>query len=156
MPTIQQQIVQVSKEAIAEFYRYLLAIPQDKLEWQPMEVGQTALDMAREIAVTPIWALQAMGYLPITTEDRAAIRNEMESWLDVATCQAKAQENLEKWAEVVLSMEDAKLAETKWLPYNGGRDHSYLEMLEYVRWNATYHTGQVAYIQTLYGDKDMH
>lgn len=54
MPTIQQHIVQVSKEAIAEFYRYALAIPQDRLEWQPMEVGQTALDMAREIAVTPI------------------------------------------------------------------------------------------------------
>jgi hypothetical protein len=56
----------------------------------------------------------------------------------------------------VLAMPDERLAETKWLPFNGGRDHTYLEMLEYPRWNATYHLGQVAYIQTLYGDREIH
>lgn len=156
MTTIQEHIVQVSRAAIDEFFRYALAVPLDKRNWQPLEVGQSALDMAREIAVTPIWALQAMGYLPIATEDRAAIRQEMESWTDVATCQAGAKKNFEKWSETVLAIDDAKLNETKWLPYNGGRDHTFLELLEYVRWNATYHTGQVAYIQTLYGDKEMH
>jgi hypothetical protein len=29
-------------------------------------------------------------------------------------------------------------------------------MLEYPRWNATYHLGQIAFIQTLYGDKETH
>ena len=53
-------------------------------------------------------------------------------------------------------MPDERLSNTKWLPYNGGRDHTFLEMLDYVRWNCNYHTGQIAYIQTLYGDKEMY
>jgi hypothetical protein len=31
-----------------------------------------------------------------------------------------------------------------------------IEMMDYPRWNFNYHNGQIAYIQTLYGDKEMH
>ena len=53
-------------------------------------------------------------------------------------------------------MPDADLDKKRWLPYDGGRDFTMPEMMDYPRWNFNYHLGQIAYIQTLYGDKEMH
>jgi hypothetical protein len=151
--SIQQQVVTVAREAGEEFFRYVAAMPAERLEWQPLETGQTAIRMCREIAVTPLWALSAMGVLEGESQDWPAL---METWKTPADCLAAFHTNLGRWAEYVLSMPEERLSETRWLPFNGGRDHTYLEMLEYPRWNATYHLGQVAYIQTLYGDRDIH
>ncbi len=53
-------------------------------------------------------------------------------------------------------MPDERLSEKKWLPFDGGRDFSMPEMMDYPRWNFNYHLGQSAYIQTLLGDREMH
>jgi len=151
--TVQQHAVTVACEATEEFFRYVAAMPAEKLEWQPLELGQTAMRMCREIAVTPLWALSAMGALEGKVQDWPAL---MDGWKSIEDCKVAFQINFARWAEYVLAMPDERLSETKWLPFNGGRDHTYLEMLEYPRWNATYHLGQVAYIQTLYGDRDVH
>lgn len=152
-PSIQHHAVTVAREAGEEFFRYVAAMPAEKLEWQPQESGQSAMRMCREIAVTPLWALSAMGALEGEAQDWPTL---MDSWKTPGDCRAAFQLNFERWAEHVLAMPDERLSETKWLPFNGGRDHTYLELLEYPRWNATYHLGQVAYIQTLYGDRDIH
>ena len=31
-----------------------------------------------------------------------------------------------------------------------------IEMMDYPRWNFNYHLGQIAFIQMMYGDKEMH
>jgi len=152
-PSIQQHVVTVAREAGEEFFRYVDAMPTEKLDWQPLESGQTAMRMCREIAVTPLWALSAMGALEGEAQDWPTL---MDAWKSVGDCRVAFQLNFARWAENVLAMPDERLSETKWLPFNGGRDHTYLELLEYPRWNATYHLGQVAYIQTLYGDRDIH
>ena len=45
------------------------------------------------------------------------------------------------------------------LPFGPGgsmQTFTVAELTEYPRWNANYHQGQIGYIQTLYGDRDMH
>jgi len=153
LPTLQQHAALVAREAGLEFFRYALAVQPDRLEWHPEGgSGQSVLEMSREIALTPLWALSAMGSL---TGEHNWHQMKAE-WKSVADCQEAFLVHLMQWEASVLAMPDEKLEETKWLPFNGGRDHTFLELLEYPRWDATYHLGQVAYIQTLYGDKEMH
>jgi uncharacterized damage-inducible protein DinB len=153
LPTIQQHTILVAREAGNEFFRFATAVPAERLEWQPESgAGQSILRMAREIALTPLWALSAMG-APDGENNWASLR---EAWKTVEDCKEAFLTHFARWEQYVLAMPDSKLEETKWLPFNGGRDHTFLELLEYPRWNTTYHLGQIAYIQTLYGDKEMY
>jgi hypothetical protein len=151
--TVQEYIVHCAKEAAEEFFRYASAVPADKLEWSPLETGQSVLQMCREIAQTPTWTLQAFGAPP---ENPDELREAALGLTTPEQCCAEFFKRFEGVRALFLGFADEDLAKTKWLPYNGGRDHNYLEMMDYPRWNCSYHTGQVAYIQILYGDKEMH
>lgn len=154
--TIAQHIVDVTKRAAEEFFRYAEAVPEDKLDWIPLEGGQSVIGLCREIAVTPDWGMSAMTDRQHTKEDFEAMRKEMDSWLTVARCRDEFDKRIPAWVEFLLAFPPERYEEAKWLPFNGGRDHAYLELFEFPRWNITYHLGQVAYIQRLYGDMAMH
>ena len=108
--------------------------------------------------MTPTWTLIAYGVAGIEWNDetREANRKEQAQWTTVDQCESEYIRRFELVDRFFRSMTDDDLKKTKWLPYNGGRDHTYLEMMDYPRWNCTYHLGQIAYIQTLYGDKEMY
>jgi hypothetical protein len=114
--------------------------------------------MCRELAMTPVWAVQVISESDADWSEETAAQQKqlMASWGTVAECKAQFEKNFPAWDSIVRNMSKEKFSETKWLPYNGGRDHTYLEMLDYVRWNCSYHLGQIAYIQTLYGDRNMY
>jgi len=155
----QDYMIDVIQNAFDEVFRYAEAVPADKADWKPLDAGRSVLDMTRELAKTPDWAVEVItsaGPPEFSEEKMAEQRKEMETWKSVAECKAEAQKRLEKLFAVYRTISDEKLKETKWLPYNGGRDHTYQEMLDYPRWNANYHLGQIGYIQTLYGDKQMY
>jgi uncharacterized damage-inducible protein DinB len=153
---IQDLVVLVSREAGAEFFRYAKAVPVERLEWEPLETGQSVLSMCREIVQTPEWASDVLNDISRTDAERQDRALKAKGWSTVEACEREFDSRFEQWALVVSNMPDQKLAESKWLPFNGGREHTYLELLDYVRWNCAYHTGQVAYIQTLFGDKAMY
>jgi hypothetical protein len=136
-----------------------LAVPADKVDWKPLEEGRSVLDQAREMAQCPIWAIEIItSNEPPKFEgpEMEAQMTLMASWESVEACKKVCDENLAKLAECFQSISDERLKETKWLPFDGGRDFTVAEMMDYPRWNFNYHTGQIAYVQTLYGDKGMH
>jgi len=156
---LQEHVISTTGAAALEFFRFALVVPADKLEWKPLDSGRSVLDMAREIAKTPDWAGDTISSesAPEWNEDAfAAQKLEMETWLTVERCQVECLARLDRFYVLVRSLSDEDLKKTKWLPYDGGRDFTYAEMLDYPRWNFNYHLGQVAYIQTLYGDREMH
>ncbi len=147
-------MVGVIERAREEVFLYAVAVPEDRVEWRPLGMGQSVLGMARELAKTPDWAYYVLtGAQPEDAESAAeSQRAEMESWATVADCEAACRRKLERLYALYRELPDSRLEETKWLPFNGGREHTYAELLEYPRWNFTYHLGQIAYIQTLFGD----
>jgi len=151
-------MIEVIRNAQQEVFRYAKTVPDDKVEWKPLEVGQSVLSMCRELAKTPDWAYYVLtGGQPENPETAAAEQQvEMESWKTVAQCDEACRQKLERLYALYRQMPDAQLTETKWLPFNGGRDHTFAELLDYPRWNFTYHLGQIAYIQTLYGDNKIY
>ena len=149
---VQDYIADQAREAAAQAFRYAKAVPADKLDWAP-EGGRTVLGMCRELALCPTWALVAFGQEIWNDEVQRAAREQEATWTTAAACEAEFARRFDPLDIFLRGMTDEDLSRTKWLPYNGGRDHTWLEMTDYVRWNCTYHTGQIAYIQTLYGDK---
>ena len=156
---LQDYMIEVTRAAAAEAFRYAKAVPDDKVDWKPMDGGRSVLDQCRELAMCPGWATDLISGkdLPEWTEEMMAEMNrEQMQWLTVADCEAECNRRMEIFFEVLKSLPDDRLSETKWLPYEGGRDFTMPEMMDYPRWNFNYHTGQIAYIQTLFGDKEMH
>ena len=152
---IQDYVADSAREAANMAFKYAAAVPDDKLDWSPPGGGRSVLSMCRELAVTPTWTLIAYGEVEEGTGPEYW-HNLERQWSTVAQCEAEFNQRFEAMDRYFRSLTDEDLKKTKWLPYNGGRDHTFLEMMDYPRWNATYHLGQIAYIQTLYGDKEMH
>ena len=132
-------------------------MPEDKLDWA-REGGRSILSICRELAWTPTWCLSAFGMIPDDWPkyEREDYHREQQAWTSVEDCEAYFDKTFTVLDGFFRGMSDDDLTNTKWLPLNGGRDHTWLEMTDYPRWNCTYHTGQIAYIQTLYGDKEIH
>lgn len=131
------------------------SIPFDHLEWRPMERGHSVLDMLRELAKTPDWAYYVLtDTKPEDPEGAAeAQRVERAAWRTVDDCEAACREKLERLYGLYRRLSDDDLRRRRWLPFNGGREHTYGELLDYPRWNFAYHHGQIAYIESLIDPK---
>jgi hypothetical protein len=152
-------MIDVTRAAAAEAFKCAKATASDKVDWSPMENGRSVLNQCREMAMCPKWAEDIISGAPQpewTEETAAAMQAEQEQLKTVEDCEAECNKRLESLFEMYRSMPDERLSESKWLPYDGGRDFKMPEMMDYPRWNFNYHFGQIAYIQTLYGDKEMH
>jgi uncharacterized damage-inducible protein DinB len=156
---LQEFMIDVTRAAAAEAFQYAKAVPVDKLEWKPLDAGRSVLDICRELAVCPTWCqdiIESKEFPEYTPEAMEAAKLEQQAWKTVEDCEAECNRRLEKLFAFFAAMPDERLEEKKWLPYSGGREHSMREMMDYPRWNFTYHLGQIAYIQTLYGDNEMY
>ena len=155
---LQEHMITTTQAAASEAFRYAKAVPADKIDWQPQDLGRSVLDQCREMAMCPTWAMDIIGGADITGSPEAmdAAQREQEQWKTVADCEAECGRRLRALFEVYRTMPDERLSETKWLPFEGGRDFTMPEIMDYPRWNFNYHTGQIAYIQTLLGDREMH
>jgi len=157
---LQEHMIDVTREGAKEAFKYAKAVPADKLEWKPLENGRSVLDLCRELALCPEWAydiIDSKDQKPEFDEsDMAEARKMQENWTAVEACEEQCNQRLERLFTLFRDMPDERLTENKWLPYDGGRDFTMPEMMDYPRWNFNYHLGQIAYIQTLYGDKEMH
>jgi len=153
---VQDYSLDVSRKAAAEFFKYAAAVPEDRLDWSPMGEGQSVISMCREIAMTPDWAFEVMNGVERSPEEQSAAFEESKSWTSVDQCIGEFEKRFVRWEKFVKELPDERLSETRWLPYEGGRDFTFFELLDYPRWNTTYHLGQVAYVQILYGDREMY
>ena len=124
-----------------------------------MDAGQSVLSMCRELAKCPDWAVALLEGKGMEVFGGGEAGNEMGAWTSVAECEAACQRNLDRFFKYILTFADAKLKDTVDLPFGKGgslKVFTMAEIMDYPRWNATYHLGQIAYIQTLYGDKEMY
>jgi hypothetical protein len=158
---LQDYTIDVTKEAKEEAFRYAKAVPEDKADWKPLDAGQSVLSMCRELAKCPDWAYELVSGEEAnwSEEAQAAQKAEMEGWTSVEACERACEEKLGRYFELLKGLPDARFTETKDLPFGPGgsmKTFTMAEMMDYPRWNFTYHLGQIGYIQTLYGDKGLY
>lgn len=150
---IQDYMIDATKAAAAEVFRYAKTVPADKRDWQP-EGARSVSNLAWEMAMCPTWAYDLIDGREEGNSSSPGL--DPTQPLSVEEYEKECNARIEKLAELYPTLSDERLKETKWLPFDGGRDFTVLEMMDYPRWNFNYHLGQICYIQTMYGDKEMH
>lgn len=135
-------------------YRAAKRVPADKLEWRPIGQERTVLELLQECAQAPTWYA---GWLDPTFshgfDGYAELLEERGKWTTLEECERITRENTAMLIEKIKAVPDERLEEEHEMPW--GMKMKILDMLSSHYWNMTYHTGQIYYIQTLYGDMEM-
>ena len=155
----QDYISEEIKKTTAEAFKNAKAVPADKLEWKPLDLGRSVLDQLQELAQSPDYVASMIAgekQEEPNPDQWQQLLEQRQNWKTIEDCERESKARLEKLVSAIQNCSDARLKETVWLPYDGGRDFTIEEIMDYPRWNATYHLGQICYIQTLYGDREMH
>jgi hypothetical protein len=155
--TIPEYVEGLTRYANAYLIRVVRAMPQERRTWRPMDEGRAALDQVMECAQVADWfarilATQDAEFLsPGFLESERAARSSVqtiegaEAALNAsserlfAALAAVPAEVLDQTVEIMPGWSDT-LANVMFMPLR----------------NLWYHIGQVNYIQTLYGDRQMH
>lgn len=143
----------------ADLVRTVRAMPADKLDWKPMEEGRSALDQLQEVAQMPTFlaaVLQARAMPNFNPQQMGEARQARKAWTTVDACEEQLKKNDAALFKAIRNFPDEELEKTVTLPFGGGMVRSMADIMLTHYWNATYHLGQINYIQTLLGDRDMH
>lgn len=155
---VKDFIIQQTRQSAKDVFKYARALPADKLEWKVQDTGRSALDMCQECAQAPLW-MKAMladrkvpDFNPEMYEDMVKQRS---AWsLDEA--ERVCDENIAMIEREIRDFPDDHLEDTLILPFANNLVLSYAQIMLGTYWNNVYHIGQIAFIQTLLGDREMH
>lgn len=150
---LQDQIVKQTQRAMDDVIRSVDALPTDKRDWAP-EGGRSALSQLREIAMVPHFYITILKTgAPPAFDDHA---HEMPSLTTVDECRTEAMKATSELCRMIREFPDSDLEKEITLPFNGGMVVTMADLLGLHYWNTVYHLGQINFIQTLLGDKEMH
>jgi len=153
----QDQAVRMTKFAMQELFKTARAVPADKLEWEPLDNGRSVLDQLQECAQSPLWFAEMLkpDWQPESAQEEAeAAAAQRRSWTTIDQCEQAAKRNCEALYEAIGRIPEDDLERE--VPTPWGMTPNVAEVALFQYWNATYHYGQTNYIQTLYGDHEMH
>jgi hypothetical protein len=156
MPTVSELASQLNREAAEALVRTIQAMPADKVTWKPLDNGRSALDQLQECAGISYYAAQVLQTRELPPFDREAFDKMKEEHDTVEKAATLLQNGIEKLTAAIDAFPPEHLDDTLTLPFAGGITKSFAELMLMSYWNMSYHQGQVNFIQTLYGDRDMH
>ena len=155
MPTIQQIASKLNKDAADTLVRNVRAMPADKVAWQPIEKGRTALSQLQECAIISGFTTYTLQNHALPADFNEAYGREMGEIDTVDKAIARLEERTSALVKVIDAFPDTDLEKTVKMPWME-QPSTLAEVMFMTYWNVVYHVGQVSYIQTLYGDKEMH
>lgn len=155
MPTIQQLASKLNKMAAETLVRNVRAMPHDKVGWQPLEKGRTALSQLQECAIICGFSNHTLTNHTLPPDFNEAYGREAAELDTLEKTITRLDERAAALAATIEALPDEDLDITVKLPWM--EEPSTLAELMFMNyWNTVYHVGQVSYIQTLYGDTEMH
>jgi hypothetical protein len=155
--SIQESLIELTEYMLENLFRNARAMPEDKLEWKPMDNGRTVLDQLQECAqVSNIFKDVLETRKPPNITEEIALKNvEVRSqWKTIDDCETHAKENSEKLFEAMRAVPDDEVATS--IEFAPGYEVPIVKVMSWHYQNLTYHLGQISYIQTLYGDIETH
>ncbi len=125
------------------------AMPSERLTWVPLDNGRCVLEQLAD-CIHGNWRVARI--IPTRSFENLPDSPAWEG-VDLDIMLRVLWDSTEQYAEVVMAVRDEELGEEFAAPWgkivvSDGLFHPY--------WNMVYHEGQINYIQTLYGDREMH
>lgn len=155
MITVQSLAVDLNNGVVETLKKAALSTAEDKQTWKPLDEGRSALDQIAECALITDFAAKMLiekacpefsneaygaGIAALDTMDKAIAALDA-SWANLKS--------------VILDFPTEDLEKSIMLPWFPD-PQTFANIMFIALWNNTYHIGQINYIQTLYGDKEMH
>ena len=156
MSDLQNAAIAFTREIGAVFAAGIEAMPADKQTWRPLNEGRDALDQLQEVVALNFGVAEALRSknFPVSSDEaKAKLKAELDT---IPKALVALQQSVDAVASAIATLTDDDLDKTITLPFRGGvvRTLSWMALLP--SRHMSYHWGQINYIQTLYGDKDMH
>lgn len=151
-----QDIVAMETLGAAKYLSKLTReMPEERLGWAPLGEGRSALHQVAECAVVADWVANVIerrstDFLP--KDLFGELNKEASSVQDVKEAVSRLIENTGRYVRLVKEFPDEELDNV--VPMWTG-DQPMWRVLNWHYRNMMYHIGQINYIQTLYGDKEM-
>ena len=155
----KEHAVSATQKAYDMLYRTARAMTEEKLQWKPLDQGRSVIDQLQECARVPRWiaGVLRLRALPPTSEgERAKALEESKQWKTLDQLESVFRNHLEQLFSAIREFPEAELEKKITLPFGRGVERTLAEMMLLPQQNAIYHIGQINYIQTLYGDLEMH
>ncbi len=154
--TFYEALERMTWEAVEMLFRYARAVPAEKLSWRPAEHARSVLEILQENAITPYFLMIALQERP-QQPDKTISQRATEQAGNISTldgCEQACRKGTAELLALIQQIPPAELEQTVMMPW--GKAMSLFEIAYDHYWNLTYHLGQVAYIQLLYGDRAHH
>jgi len=155
MSTVQQVAARLTSTAAESLARSVRAMPADKIDWRPLDQGRSVLSQVQECATVATFFARILRDRAVPPSDDSAFGNAMAELDTIEKALAALAENTRDLEGAILSFQDEHLADRITMPW-GSEPVPFSDLLFMNYWNLVYHSGQTAYIQTLYGDREMH
>lgn len=133
---------------------FIDATPADKAGWKPLEQGRSILELVQECAVVNAWFAEMLRTGSVPNLDTAAYEAACAALDTIEKAGAALEANTATLAAVIEAFPDEKLEEELVFPW--GMKTTCGHALFTAQGHMSYHQGQIAYIQVLYGDAEMH
>lgn len=155
---IQDLIIEENTDATEAFFHAVRKIPADKLNWKPTDSARSALEIAKEVALSTYWPMGLMTpgtKFEMTPEIMAEFTQRRDAIQSLDEAESVAKAGLEALNKEVATIPDEHLTQTMWMPFGKSNDWPIHKVAGIYASNARYHIGQINYIQTCYGDMSM-
>jgi len=139
-----------------ELERTARAVPEDKLQWKPLDNGRPVLDLLGDAAQGPALCTGMLrGTIQYGPELFQRLAAERAAWSREEALDHLAK-NTRELIEEIGKLPDEKLDEPLTLPMGGGMTMPWGAWILMAYRSFMARTAQINYIQTLYGDFDRH
>ncbi len=157
------RIVAMTRRALDDFFRTARTVPEERQNWKPQETSRSVLEQAMEVALTPLSFAVTLATRVFPPSDEAAgekIGRQVQSCHTLAEWEQACRDNSEELFAAIRLLSDDDLdgpiAIGQRLPFTSAPTCPLAEIAMFHHDNTVYHTGQINYIQTLYGDDKWH
>lgn len=134
------------------------AVPDDKMNWKPLDNGRTVLDLLGDAAQTPKMVTQMLasnGEFKPSREVFQQMAQERAGWTREQTME-HLHANTDAVIEAIRQVPDEMIEQPLHLPMGGGMTMPLGAWMLMVYRTFTSRMAQINYIQTLYGDFESH
>ncbi len=156
MSAYTDMAAQSLREGANALVRIVKSTPPDKLEWSPLNEGRTVLDMVQECAVICYLGQDSFRKAVQPVIDFEKFSQLQASYDTIEKALEALETNTEALAKIYEAFPEESLSVMIHLPFGPGMTISFAKFMLMPAHNMVYHYGQINYIQTLYGDKEMH
>lgn len=152
----QQMAAMLTRDVAHSLARTVQAMPAEKQMWKVLDTGRNAYDMILECVGANWFVAEILKTKDVPQMDPHK-RDDLPVQADtVDKALALLRISAEELADAQEAFPDDLLEQNVTLPFGGGISKPFAWVMMVGYWNMTYHLGQINYIQTLYGDMDMH